>query len=136
MIVQSEIAIVTDRFDSRNAGINLGRFIQTIQCPEDFTYCFLGSAMLVVAEMSTGILVACVPTLGPIFFSNRFRANIKARYQFSHLRKNRRTALRNGSTVLTTLGDPASDVFDERPSTTLDEPEVELQDSLKMGNRC
>lgn len=90
--------------------------------------------MLVVAEMSTGILVACVPTLGPIFFSNRLRANIKARYQLSHLRKNRRTALRSGSTLLTTLGDPASDVFDEQQFTTLDEPEAELQDSLKMGS--
>lgn len=47
--------------------MNLGRLIQTIKCPsDDTTYCLLESTLLVTAEISGGILVACVPTLGPL----------------------------------------------------------------------
>ncbi|KAF2875737.1 hypothetical protein BDV95DRAFT_603142 [Massariosphaeria phaeospora] len=55
------------------AGINLGRLIDTVTCPArpDFSYCGLDSSILITAEMSGGILVACVPTFGVIFFANR-----------------------------------------------------------------
>ncbi|RAH58923.1 hypothetical protein BO85DRAFT_511357 [Aspergillus piperis CBS 112811] len=37
----------------------------------DFTYCTADSAILTVAEMAVGILVACVPTLGPVLLPSR-----------------------------------------------------------------
>lgn len=55
----------------RTAGVNLARMITSIKCPvtPDFSYCGLNSAILITAEMSGGIIVACVPTFGAIFFS-------------------------------------------------------------------
>lgn len=55
----------------RTAGINLARMITSIKCPAtpDFSYCGLNSAILITAEMSGGVIVACVPTFGAIFFS-------------------------------------------------------------------
>lgn len=51
------------------AGINLGRAIQTRLCPyDDLIYCMRDSIILVFAEIATSILVACVPTLGPLLF--------------------------------------------------------------------
>ncbi|KAJ5115374.1 hypothetical protein NUU61_001133 [Penicillium alfredii] len=51
------------------AGINLGRIISTKLCPtNDIIYCARDSSIFVIAEMTAGILVACVPTLGPLFF--------------------------------------------------------------------
>ncbi|PKY07952.1 hypothetical protein P168DRAFT_314083 [Aspergillus campestris IBT 28561] len=56
------------------AAVNLGRLIQTSICSSaDLTYCAIDSSILVTAEMSSGILVACVPTLGPILFRTRAR---------------------------------------------------------------
>ncbi|KAI1387316.1 uncharacterized protein F4822DRAFT_279185 [Hypoxylon trugodes] len=49
------------------AGINLGRLIYDTYCPAlDVSYCALISCILVVAELAGGILVATVPTLGPL----------------------------------------------------------------------
>jgi hypothetical protein len=57
---------------SRTAGINLGRIIQTKLCPtDDIIYCARDSSIFVIAEMTAGILVACVPTLGPLIFRGR-----------------------------------------------------------------
>ncbi|OQD83699.1 hypothetical protein PENANT_c015G05251 [Penicillium antarcticum] len=54
------------------AGINLGRIIQTKLCPtDDIIYCARDSSIFVIAEMTAGILVACVPTLGPLMFRGR-----------------------------------------------------------------
>ncbi|KAI0397480.1 hypothetical protein F5Y17DRAFT_374007 [Xylariaceae sp. FL0594] len=54
------------------ASINLGRLIQTLICPlADATYCVSQSSFLIIGEISGGILVACVPTLGPLVFSHR-----------------------------------------------------------------
>ncbi|KAI0205451.1 hypothetical protein F4808DRAFT_409268 [Astrocystis sublimbata] len=53
------------------AGVNLGRLIQTIQCPvEDISFCVLNSSILVTAEITGGLLVACVPTYGVLLFRN------------------------------------------------------------------
>lgn len=61
------------------AGVNLGRLIRTIQCPtsSDMSFCILDSSILVMAELTSGILVASVPTLGPLL---RGRAN-KSTYE-------------------------------------------------------
>lgn len=54
------------------AGINLGRAIQTKVCPsDDLTYCARDSSILVIAEMTAGILVACVPTFGSVLFRRK-----------------------------------------------------------------
>lgn len=59
-------------FIYRNAGINLARLIQTVKCKEtDFSYCVLASSILCAAEMSTGVIVSCIPTLGPVLFRDR-----------------------------------------------------------------
>lgn len=54
---------------SRTAAANLGRLIQTLRChtASDATFCILNSSILVLAEFSSGVLVACLPTLGPLF---------------------------------------------------------------------
>ncbi|KAL8902134.1 MAG: hypothetical protein Q9207_004866 [Kuettlingeria erythrocarpa] len=71
-----------------NAAINLGRLVQTILCDEaDVTYCLEASAMLIVGELSSGILVACVPTLGPVCFPNRFGPKNPARFQYKMSRR-------------------------------------------------
>ncbi|KAF2463955.1 uncharacterized protein BDR25DRAFT_382817, partial [Lindgomyces ingoldianus] len=56
----------------RTAGVNLDRLIQTLKCPshQDLSYCAMDSSILVIAEIAGGILVACVPTFRPLFFSN------------------------------------------------------------------
>jgi hypothetical protein len=125
VVNKSETEIVTNRLHNRIAGINLGRLIQTIQCnEEDFTYCFIGSSMIVVGEMSTGILVACVPTLGPVFFPTRLGPSANARYQY---KDSRRTPLHNGASGRTPFRGSASDVSDERPFTTLEEGDIQLK---------
>ncbi|KAL1970675.1 hypothetical protein VTN77DRAFT_4319 [Rasamsonia byssochlamydoides] len=54
------------------SGINLARIIKVLDCSLlDFTYCTADSAILTVAEMAVGIVVACVPTLGPVFYPHR-----------------------------------------------------------------
>jgi hypothetical protein len=54
---------------SSTAGINMGRIIQTKMCPvSDLIYCLRDSSMFIEAEMTAGILVACVPTFGPLIF--------------------------------------------------------------------
>lgn len=54
---------------SRIAVINLMRIILVLNCnvAADVTYCTLNSAILTVAEMAVGIMVACVPRMGPVF---------------------------------------------------------------------
>ncbi|PLB50872.1 hypothetical protein P170DRAFT_406305 [Aspergillus steynii IBT 23096] len=60
------------------AGINIGRIIQTKLCDHgNTTYCALDASILIAAEISSGILVSCVPTLGPVLFRNRTRAYIE-----------------------------------------------------------
>ncbi|KAI0110723.1 hypothetical protein GGR51DRAFT_557721 [Nemania sp. FL0031] len=61
------------------AGVNLGRLIQTVQCPvTDLTYCSLTSSILVTAEITGGILVASMPTFGVLLFKSG-RANSSTR---------------------------------------------------------
>ncbi|KAI0885724.1 uncharacterized protein GGS22DRAFT_161723 [Annulohypoxylon maeteangense] len=50
------------------AGVNLGRLIWNLTCPEsDNTFCLLNSTIFVLSEISLGLVVATVPTLGPIY---------------------------------------------------------------------
>ena len=129
---KSEPEALTHRLHYRIAGINLGRLIWTIQCNAgDFTYCLLGSSMLVVGEMSTGVIVACVPTLGPVFSPSRFEPSAKARFQYKDIR---RTHFTDGSSDRTPIRGPASDIFHERPYTTLEGDHVESKGALKLGN--
>jgi hypothetical protein len=64
-------------FTDSTAAINLGRLVQTFKCPPnvDFSYCAMDSSILVLAEMTGGILLACVPTFGPLFFPDRKNAS-------------------------------------------------------------
>ncbi|CAG8943937.1 unnamed protein product [Penicillium salamii] len=54
------------------AGINLGRIVQTRMCPsDDPIWCVRDSSLLMMAEMTAGIWVACVPTFGPLVFRRK-----------------------------------------------------------------
>ena len=56
--------------------------VQTLVCDSaDFTYCALESSLIVTGEMATGIMVACIPVLGPVFFPNR-RASHSKKYKY------------------------------------------------------
>lgn len=113
--------MVTDKLFQSIAGINLGRLVQTLQCDEkDFTYCLRGSSMLCVGEMSSGILVACVPSLGPVFFPDRFGPKAKPRYRYNNSDKR---PLHNA---------PAG--RNERPYKTLEDDGVELKAALSETN--
>jgi hypothetical protein len=63
----------TDWTSYRIAAINLTRIILVLNCNvvSDFTYCTLDSAILTVAEMAVGVMVACVPKMGPVFRHGR-----------------------------------------------------------------
>lgn len=55
---------------SSAAGVNLGRLIWTLRFPEsDITFCLLNSTIFILSELTLGIVVASVPTLGPIYLS-------------------------------------------------------------------
>lgn len=57
---------------NRTACINLGRIIQTKVCPaDDLIYCLRDSSIFIMAEMTAGILVACVPTFGPFIYRRK-----------------------------------------------------------------
>ncbi|KAJ5361558.1 hypothetical protein N7541_002402 [Penicillium brevicompactum] len=54
------------------AAINLARIVQTKMCPsDDPIWCVRDSSLLMMAEMTAGIWVACVPTLGPLVFRRK-----------------------------------------------------------------
>ena len=56
-------------------GINVGRIVQPIVGSfNDFTFSTPDAAILVGSEFVTGVLVACIPTLGPVFSPERFRS--------------------------------------------------------------
>jgi len=63
------------------AGINLARIIKVLTCSlQDFTYCTRDSAILTVAEMALGIILACVPTFVPIFSRRHFISPTQKHY--------------------------------------------------------
>ncbi|CAG8389490.1 unnamed protein product [Penicillium salamii] len=54
------------------AGINLARIVQTRMCPsDDPIWCVRDGSLLMMAEMTAGIWVACVPTFGPLVFRRK-----------------------------------------------------------------
>lgn len=73
------------------AGINLSRIIVIKMCGEDL-YCFLPFTTLAGGEVAAGILVACVPTLAPVFHPERFRYRAVARRQRENSRQELLTA--------------------------------------------
>ncbi|KKA20070.1 Uncharacterized protein T310_5948, partial [Rasamsonia emersonii CBS 393.64] len=50
-------------------GVDLSRVIKLLNCrvDHDFTLCVLEELILTGSEMAIGIVIACLPTLGPIF---------------------------------------------------------------------
>lgn len=64
---------------TRNVGINVGRIAQPLTTNfEDFTYSTPGAAILVTAELMTGLLVSCIPTLAPLLKRNQTDAQRRA----------------------------------------------------------
>jgi hypothetical protein len=56
-----------DLYHMQHGSNNLGRLIQILECPTgDQTYCARDRAILILSEISLGILVATVPMLGPL----------------------------------------------------------------------
>ena len=84
----------------------------------------MGSEMLVVGELSMGILVACVPTLAPVFFPNRYGPSAKA-YQYKPSGGSNRKAPRG----------PASDLNGhiDGPFQSLNDDNIELNGALDSG---
>ena len=71
---------ITDQpwlIEYRTAASNLGRLISTESClgSLDFSYCDLDDSIWMTAEMCGGILMACVPTLGVLFFSRHSKSS-------------------------------------------------------------
>ena len=122
----------TDRAEHSIAGINLARLIQTSTCDEkDISYCLLASSMILVGEMSMGIVVACIPTLGPILNPSRFSPSSKGNYQYRDRRLTSSKKKLSGQT-----GDQvsASDISDERPFRVLEDSGIELDDASNIGH--
>ena len=68
-------------------GFNIGRLGELVICPvADITYCAPIGFILMVCEQTVGIMVACVPTLGPVFFPNRYQGK-KLRQKYPHQTK-------------------------------------------------
>ena len=86
--------------------------------------------MLIIGEISSGILVACAPTLGPIFFPNRFGPKAKARHQHPSSRR----LFRKGSSNGLPYPRPVLSGLHESPYITLAEDDVELKAALGSGN--
>ncbi|ORX94171.1 hypothetical protein BCR34DRAFT_550470 [Clohesyomyces aquaticus] len=69
------------------SAMNLGRIIQVKRCDiKDFTYCTHTAILLTVPEMAVGIIVACVPLLGPLIFPSRYKEPATSKY--ANLRDN------------------------------------------------
>jgi hypothetical protein len=74
--------------------------------------------------MSTGVTVACVPTLGLVFCPHRFGPNAKALYQ---LKGSQGTPLHNEFSSRRPLRGQELEDFDERSFTILERDDVELK---------
>lgn len=79
--------------------------------------------MLVMGELSSGILVACVPTLGPIFFPDRLGPKRLARYRYRTSQQPLHRNLNNGAF----LREPPPLGAGQDPYSSLDEESSELQ---------
>lgn len=88
--------------------------------------------MIVIGEMSTGILVACVhhPRTG-LLPQPFLDPTPKTHYRYKHSHK---APLQNGSSGRAPLRGPVSGISDERPFTALEEDDVELKAALKGGS--
>ncbi|KAB8294167.1 hypothetical protein EYC80_009607 [Monilinia laxa] len=111
------------------AGLNLGRLIQTLRCDQaNFTYCVLPAYMIVVGEMSVGIMVACVPTFGPVFFPSRLKTN--TRYQDRSKEWSKPFSKNSGRSPLGCMAsDTAGGSFH-----TLEDNDIELERALQTGD--
>lgn len=93
----------------------------------DFTYCTRDSAILTVAEMAVGVVVACIPTLGPIFFPHR-RDGSAARKNYPS---------KNGDTFESAahikLCSNQNDSFDVRSLHSLERDDIDLADRPHYG---
>lgn len=110
------------------AGINLGRIVKVLDCDlADFTYCTRDSAILTVAEMAVGVIVACIPTLGPIVFPHR-RHGASARNPYAD--KNGNTS---GSGAHIRLRGYRNDSFNDGSLQRLERDEINETHSLDYG---
>lgn len=87
--------------------------------------------MLIIGELSSGILVACVPTLGPIFFPERFGPKKGVPYQSSTSRRPLRKLPSDG----VPFWGPGSDSTDLGPYSSLGDEGRELQTTQSTGFR-
>ncbi|KAK8068632.1 hypothetical protein PG996_007744 [Apiospora saccharicola] len=69
---------VSFSFGLCTAGVNLARLVYTLRCKDDFAFCTLINNIFIVSEMTSGILVATVPTLGVLRCGRRDTADSKA----------------------------------------------------------
>lgn len=109
----------------RMAGINLCRIILTKTCGQDL-HCVWPYTTLAGGEVAVGILVACVPTFGPVFHPQRFghRAIVRRR---EDSRKDLLAARgRPPSRNLLTVSDATMSMSDQEPSRTQSDIDVSL----------
>jgi hypothetical protein len=121
------LQLVSDHQNSI-AGINVGRIIKVLDCDlSDFTYCTRDSAILTVAEMAVGVIVACIPTLGPIFFPRR-RYGSSAQKSYPS-----RKGDTFGSSAHVKLRSNPNDSFDVRSIHSQERDEIDLGGPLHYG---
>jgi hypothetical protein len=116
----------------RIAGLNLARLLQTLRCDQkNFTFCVLPAYMIVVGEMSVGVIVACVPTFGPVFFPSRVRKNTGYRKPTSVEKLTQsfgRSSNRKQLSLFT------SDTVDDGSFHALNDNDIELERALNVGH--
>lgn len=108
--------------------MKLARLVHDIRCDAvNFTYCQFQSSMIVIGEMSVGIVVACVPTFGPVFFPKRIQKNTG----YQPPSKERSRGFRS---MRTPIGRSTTTASDEGTFHALEDDEIELNRVLRIEN--
>lgn len=100
--------------------MNLGRLAYTLQCKDDLTFCALNSSFLVASEMTSGILVATVPTLGVLRCGRRDKTEYQAVTPDIGLptRPRRRKPITLGASLFSSQGTKVQSEESENPTNT------------------
>lgn len=88
----------------------------------DFSYSTVNATILVTAELLTALLVACVPTLGPIFSPGKFRHKYSGR-RWNDDRREQHDNL-----------DKQQNIHKEKPISRLDDEKFVLQGKLAAAH--
>jgi hypothetical protein len=104
--------------------------VETFKCSPDvdFSHCAMDSSILILGEMTGGILLACVPIFGPLFFPDR---KIKSLDRNQHVEDSLETIASKPTKRKKTLGGRLADSLFSSKTDTGCQEEV-LEDALPM----